>query len=268
MNKVILATMKRNHIVSQRAFPWSFFIARVLMGIYVAVFAYFTYYYMFNGKMDSRFLEYSNGVDYMSYAVLGAGLYILSISILMNVGRSLMLENVEGTLENFLLSPSSRMGYFFGVFMEQLGRSTLEFLTVILFSLLLGAKFLIAQPFEVILVIILTVLSLFCVGIFVATLMLYLRDTYITQNTLFIVMSLVCGVSFPIEYLPSPVQILSSVFPLSPALALFRQVMTGESLGSHLFDIFHIVLLGVLYCSLGLFWLKKVEKKLLENTFN
>lgn len=268
MNKIIYSTIKRNYTVSKRAFPWSFIVARVLMGIYVAIFSYFTYNYMFNGEMDTQFLKFSNGLDYMSFAVLGAGLYILSISILMNVGRSLMLENIEGTLEVILLSPGSRIGYFIGVFLEQLGRSLIEFLTVMVFSLFLGAKFLIHHPLELIVVVILTVLSFFCAGVMVATLMLYLRDTYITQNTLFILMSTVCGISFPLNYLPTFVQYLSNIFPLTPALSLFRQVMTGANLSSHLGDIVHLVILSLIYLILGLMWLRKVERKVLESTFS
>lgn len=40
MSRIIIATIKRNYIVSKRVFPWSFIIARVLMGIYVSVFAF------------------------------------------------------------------------------------------------------------------------------------------------------------------------------------------------------------------------------------
>lgn len=67
---------------------------------------------MFDGKTESHFLKYSNGIDYISFVVLGAGLYTYSISVIMNVGRSLMLENIEGTLESILVSPCSRLGYF------------------------------------------------------------------------------------------------------------------------------------------------------------
>ncbi|MCC9022361.1 ABC transporter permease [Bacillus nakamurai] len=269
MSRIIIATIKRNYIVSKRVFPWSFIIARVLMGIYVSVFAFFTFKYMFDGKTESHFLKYSNGIDYISFVVLGAGLYTYSISIIMNVGRSLMLENIEGTLESILVSPCSRLGYFLGVFFEQIGRSSLEFLIVIFFSLYLGANIKIENTIQVLIVIIIITISLFSIGIFIATLMLFLRDTFITQNTLFIVIGLVSGVSFPKEYLPNILYYLSYLSPLSYALSLFRSVMTGQNiLNDHTKEILGIFVLSLAYCLLGLLWLKCLEKKILENTFN
>lgn len=269
MLRVIRATWIKNQIIAKRAFPWSFIIARILMGVYTSVFAFFTYHFMFEGQVNNSFIEYSNGADYMTFSILGSGMYILSVAIIMNVARSLMLENWEGTLEPFLISPASRLGYFLGNLIEQLSRSILEFATVLIIGLVLGANFSNISLLNFIFVILISIFAFFCMGVFLCSVMLFLRDTYLTQNTLFIAMSLLCGVTFPIQYLPSWMQNVSNIIPLTWTLDLFRSVVVnGDSLFKYLNVILYLFILSLAYLIVGLYWLKKEEKKLLEKTFS
>ncbi|MDI6706729.1 MAG: ABC transporter permease, partial [Bacillota bacterium] len=203
MLTTMLATAKRNYYIAKRVFPWSFIVQRIVIGLYTVLFSYFIYHYMFRGYLDSRFETYTGSSDYITYTILGVSLYTFAVSTLMNVGRSLMNELREGTLEALLLSPCSRKGYFLGNLIEQVGRSFLEFFVVLIVGWLLGAKLLNIKIEQLIIVLILSIFSFFSMGVSLATVMLRTRDTYITQNTLFIIVSLVCGISYPIQYLPT-----------------------------------------------------------------
>lgn len=269
MLRVIRATWTKNQIVAKRAFPWSFIIGRILMGVYTSLFAFFTYHFMFNGQVNSEFFKYSYNSDYMTFSVLGSGIYILSVAIIMNVSRSLMLENWEGTLEPFLISPASRLGYFLGNLCEQLSRSILEFGTVLIIGLVLGANFSNISFLYFFFVLLISIFAFFCMGVFLCSVMLFFRDTYLTQNTLFISMSLLCGVTFPIQYLPSWMQIISNVIPLTWTLDLFRSVViNGDSIFEDMGKIIYLLVISILYLVVGLLWLKKEETKLLEKTFS
>ena len=89
-------------------------------------------------------------------------------------------------------------------------------------------------------------------GILLSSVMLYTRDTYLTQNTLFVTMSLVCGITYPIQYLPDWVQNVAQIFPLTPAVTLFRNVVIGhENLISNHLMIVQILVLSGIYLVLG-----------------
>lgn len=268
MINIIFSTYKKNRSSIKRAVPWTFMYSRITTGVFGVIFPYFTYTFFLKGNITSEFNAYTNGTDYITYIVLGSALNVLAVSTLMNIGRALITEMREGTLEPFLLSPASRIGYFIGCLFEQTSRALIEFGVVIAAGLLLGAKPGWLFSLSTVLVILLAVFSFFCLSITLSSVMLYTRDTYITQNTLFNLMTFICGVMFPIEYLPHWLQIFAQIFPLTPAVKLFRLVViNNQSIITNFNLILQILLLCVIYLSIGLVWFKKIEKKLMESIF-
>lgn len=268
MINIIMATCKKNHRIIRRAYPWTFMLERILIGFYTVLFSYLIYIYLFGGKISSEFAVYTGTADYLTYMVIGIGGYTIAVATLMNVGRSLMTELREGTLEMLFLSPASRRGYLIGVFTEQFFRSFLEFACILFIGWLLGASFSTFKLFDFFLAFLLAVFSFFSLAVFLAALMLYLRDTYITQNTLFIIMSFISGMSFPIEYLPQWIQYLSHLFPLTTSLKLLRDLaFSGETIGTYSELIIELILLSVLYCLLGFNLIRKAEIYVLEHNY-
>ena len=105
-------------------------------------------------------------------------------------------------------------------------------------------------------------------GITLSSVMLYTRDTYLTQNTLFVIMSLVCGITFPIQYLPEWVQRAAQIFPLTPAVALFRNVAIGhQNLAENYLQILQVLVLSFVYLVIGAAWYISMERNLVENIF-
>lgn len=268
MIRVIGATYKKNRIGIVRAVPWSFIVSRVITGVTQIVFPFFIYHYFLAGNLNADFGAYTGGVDYITYIVLGAALNVLAVSTLMNVGRALITELREGTLEVLLLSPASRTGYFLGCLGEQTARALLEFGTVLLVGGLFGADLRRVFTLQTCLVILLAVLGFFCMGLSLSAVMLETRNTYITQNTLFFLMSLTCGIAFPIQYLPGWVQAFAQIFPLTPAVELFRRVMIhrqgiGESKGL----LVQLLILCMVYAGIGIVWFRRKERVLIERIF-
>ena len=98
--------------------------------------------------------------------------------------------------------------------------------------------------------------------------MLAARDTYLTQNTLFNAMSLICGIMFPISYLPEWVQQLAAFIPLTPAVTLFRRVVIGgETLAVNGDLCIQIFALSGIYLIIGIISYRKMERTLLERVF-
>lgn len=265
---MIFSTYRKNRIGIMRAVPWSFMVSRVVTGVAQIIFPYFIYHYFSHGTVNGMFREYTSGADYMTYIVLGSALNVLAVSTLMNIGRALISELREGTLEVLLLSPASRSCYFIGCLAEQTTRALLEFGTVLTAGGLLGAHLAYLFSFQSIAAIIFAILSFFCMGITLSSVMLYTRNTYLTQNTLFITMSLVCGITYPIQYLPGWVQHIAQIFPLTPAVELFRKVVIQQQNLSENFPlILQIIILSGIYLAAGSIWYVKMESKLIESIF-
>jgi len=269
MNTVLLATMKRNYHIMRRAFPWSFIFGRFVGGAYTAIFSYFIYNYAFSRTTSSEFKLYVGSSDYMTYSILGASFYVFAVAILMNIGRSLMNEVREGTLETLLISPASRKEYFIGILFEQIWKSSLEMCTILLIGWILGARYNYSHIDQILLVWLVSLFSLFSVGVCLSAIMLYLRDTYITQNTLFISISFLCGICFPIQYLPFELRIFSHTLPITAALSLFRHVvMNGQSIINNLNLLLEIFILSVIYLCVGFLWISRNEKSYVERAFS
>lgn len=265
---VIFSTYQKNRTGILRAVPWSFMVSRVVTGITQIIFPYFIYHYFLQGNLNSEFQEYTGSADYMTYIVLGSALNVLAVSTLMNIGRALITELREGTLEPLILSPVFKGFYFIGCLLEQTMRALLEFGAVLLVGGLLGVDLRYFLSFQVAVVILLAVFCFFCMGIALSSVMLYTRDTYLTQNTLFVTMSMVCGITYPIQYLPGWVQKLSQVFPLTPAVTLFRNVVIGHgSLMENASLVCQAVALSAVYLVIGAVWYGKMERKLIESVF-
>ncbi|MCB7306141.1 ABC transporter permease [Bariatricus massiliensis] len=268
MVRVIGATYKKNRIGIIRAMPWSFIVSRVVTGVTQIVFPFFIYHYFLAGNLNADFGVYTGGADYITYIVLGAALNVLAVSTLMNVGRALITELREGTLEVLLLSPASRTGYFLGCLGEQTMRALLEFGTVLAVGGIFGADLRQTFTLQFVLVILLAILGFFCMGLSLSAVMLEARDTYITQNTLFFLMSLTCGIAFPIQYLPQWVQSFAQIFPLTPAVELFRRVMIhGQGIGENVELLAQLLILSVIYAVIGIVWFRRKERILIERIF-
>lgn len=266
--RVIWSTYKKIRIGILRAVPWSFMVSRVTTGVTQIVFPYFIYSFFMKGSLNSEFSQYTDGADYMTYIVLGSALNVLAVSTLMNIGRALITELREGTLEMLLLAPASCNLYFLGCLLEQTTRAFIEFGTVLFVGGLLGADLRYLLSPGALAAILLAVFGFFCMGIFLSGIMLYTRDTYITQNTLFVTMSLICGIVYPNQYLPEWVQNFAQIFPLTPAVSLFRNIVIGRQYMTDNYQLMiQLLLLSGMYLSAGLWWNKRLEQRLIESIF-
>ncbi|PGV66249.1 ABC transporter permease [Bacillus cereus] len=262
------ATFRRNKIIAKRAFPWTLIIGRLIAGFFAIIFPYFVYTFFLKGSISESFNQYTNQSDYITYITIGVIFLIIGRSTMMEVGRALFRELKEGTLESVLLTPSSRIGYHIGCLIEQLGRSFIQFLTMAFFGISFGANLFSIISLQSIVVIILTVLGFFSMALILSSIMLFTRDAYITQNTLFALISFVTGVSFPVEFLPKWLQYFSHLFPMTASLELFRSIVIDkQSISMHLDLVLEILLLSGGYLLVAMICLKILEKKLVENLF-
>ena len=259
-----IAVYKKNRTISVRAYPLSHMVSRIVSGLFTLIIPVVLYYFAFDRTVSETFVDYSGTANYITFVVIGAAVDILSFATLMNVGRCLILEIREGTLDTFLLSPASRGGYYIGAYFEQLGRSLIEFLVVLVAGVIVGARIGLMGLGLLMLITLLSSISFFSVAIFVSTVMVYTRDTFITQNTIAYAMELLCGVFFPTQYLPSVLRVIAEIFPMTSALRIYRSVLlNGNAFSQCCGDLIHVLILSILYSGAGYFLFRKREKKII-----
>lgn len=267
MHKVY-AVFVRNWITIRRAYPWSFFFSTLLSGLITIALGYFTYHVLATGVLGSSFTSYSGTSDYMSYLILGAGTYLLTLRVLLGVSRSLITERREGTLESLLLTPSYRFTYFVGVTAQWLIVSLGETLIMFIITLPLGLNFGHTYLLTFMLVIPVALIGLLGMATVLGGVMLMSGDTYIVQNTLFIAITLVCGFSFPPDYLPQPLQWIGMALPVTGILRLTRAaLLQGSSPAGVSRDLISTMLLGLVYLVIGFQLLAKAERRALEGAY-
>lgn len=269
MFRLALAVYRKNRTTTMRAYPWSFVMARISGAIFSLAVPLILYYLVFEERLSDGFMEYTNNSNYINFIAIGAIINVLSFSTLMNVGRCLITEQREGTLDNFLLSPASRHGYYIGVYMEQFVRSLFEAFFVAVFSFAFGFRINIIDFPIILLCIVLSSVTFFSVSILISTIMIYTRDTYLVQNTMFLVMSCLCGVAFPVEYLPKTLRIISRIIPMTYTLKITRECSEGTfSSRKYGTDILILIILSIVYYVLGYCGFRKLEKKLIEDVLS
>jgi ABC-2 type transport system permease protein len=266
--KALKATYKRNFIIQIRAYTKDFFIGHLLSGVLTALSAYFMYHLMFKGNVKSSFVSYSGTGDYMSYVIIGSVTYLLAVRTCLNVSRSLITELREGTLESIMIAPFSRVQYFLGNMLQQTITAVGEMIITLLVCIPFGVNFSNMNIIATLAAFILSLFSYFSISMILASVMLYTRDTYISQNTLFSLMFLLCGVTFPVQYLPQSVQWISKILPVTYSFEIIRNSsLQGLGIGQQLVSFSAITVISLFYCLFGFRLLKKVEIIALEKTF-
>ena len=112
---------------------------------------------------------------------------------------------------------------------------------------------------------ILSIYGFFGLSLILGCVMIYTRDTYISQNTLCTAIFLVCGITFPKEYLPGILQFVGNIIPVTDCLTLMRAAFLGGlTNGRFIYIAMRIFLVGSVYVFTGFPLLKQLEKIALE----
>ncbi|WP_245186881.1 ABC transporter permease [Enterococcus larvae] len=264
----MFAIIRRNWQMYRRYFPFTLFVNRILGSAFQLISIWLIANFLFSNQVNAVTVGYITIDHYFTYAAIGILFYNLGVATLMNVGRALITEVREGTLMSLLITPYKIFQYFSGVFLEQLWRTLLEFAALFGISKLLGADFSAISLWAWAIGITFTIWVSFGMSIFLANIMLQLRDTYISQNTLFILIYLVAGITFPKELLPKALQMVGELLPLTQALEAFRILCFQPERYNQLPALFAIGFISsLLYLIAGLYWYKKTEQKIISYIF-
>lgn len=105
----------------------------------------------------------------------------------------------------------------------------------------------------------------FSMGVFLSNIMLWFRDTFISQNTIFLIIFLVSGITFPIELLPKFLRVISNFIPLTYSIKAIRTLYLETQTSMINLSFIQGLLLSILYFLIGILVYNKVEKKIVSD---
>ncbi len=263
--KVLYGTMKKNLLVNYRAYPVHFFVGNTLTGLYTVLGAWMMWKFLFEGNMSSDFSEITGTGDYISYVVVGSLTYIFVVRTCLNVSRSLITELREGTLESLMLAPFRRTEYFLGNMLVQTVTTSMEIIVSLVIAIPFGVDLSHAHMSAFLVAFVISLYAFFGVSMALGSIMLYTRDTYISQNTLFAFLFLVCGISFPVQYLPEWLRVIAGLIPVTESVALIRStLLSGIGINEQITSVQNILILSTVYIIVGFKQMKRCEEIALE----
>ncbi|WP_186316176.1 ABC transporter permease [Catellatospora sichuanensis] len=256
------ATLKRNWLVTRRAYPWSYFIGTLGPGIFTVVVALLSYRAIGGGRVSAWFGASSGTSDYLGYVTVGAAALMFTTRMVLWVAKAQITEQREGTLESQMLTPAMRLPYLLGVAAQAFITSILELCCLLGTALLLGVRLPVPDPVSFAAAILAAFVAVFGLSIPISAIMISAGEAHITQNTLFCVVGLLCGFTFPAALLPAPLTFLGELLPATAAMRVLRaatlhaapiQQVTG--------DLLICLALGCLYAAVGLLVLPHAERR-------
>ena len=189
-----------------------------------------------------------SGLEDDTYFVVGNAVQVSAMSGIYAMTLTIANERQYQTLLPILATPANRVALFLGRAVPVIANG----LFVSVFGFAVGALFLdfsleASQIPSLAVVLVVTVFSCTALGMALGSFGLRARDVFFFSNLVYFLMLLVCGVNIPPASLPSWLQAVGNVVPLTHGIEAARGVVDGETLA----DVSGLVLtelsIGVVY---------------------
>ncbi|MFD7441745.1 ABC transporter permease [Streptomyces sp. NPDC059909] len=262
------ATAWRTWQMTRRAYPWTYAVGTVLPAALTISLAYLGYHAIGGGQVGDDFGEGSGTTAYLAYVAVGATAFQFTVRLILWSAKALITEQRQGTLGALLIAPAGRLPYLVGFTGFAVVSSLVEFLTLGMVVALLGITIPVASPAAAALGVLALIGAVFALSVGLGGLMIAAGEAHISQNTVFIVLGLLSGFTFPRDYLPQPAQWLAEAFPTTAAMDVLHGSLTGgQPLGELAPRLAVCAVLTVAYLLAGLWFLPRAEARAVERTY-
>ncbi|MFX0091476.1 MAG: ABC transporter permease [Candidatus Hodarchaeota archaeon] len=220
--RIIYSTMKYRLIGFYRIFSLTSFALRFFAPLLTILIAWILFTKVF-GSTISSFNKYSQSSDYLTFILIGSAIYTYVYGTVFVLGRTYFWDQLLGTIEPRLMTPTSRTAYMIGVVLFGMLNATIDCLVVgVLGWLIFRVPLILYHPGLLIIGLVLLVTSMFGVGLVINGITCTLRDRTNTANILSMIFFVFSGIIVPLGMLPGWAQSISRLIPLTYALQLIR----------------------------------------------
>jgi ABC-2 type transport system permease protein len=204
--------------------------------------------------------------DYIGFVVIGGAMTAFWMNVLWSMSSQLYWEKEQGNLALYIITPTSMMAILLGMALGGLLSTTLRALVIILLgSLFFHVQYVVTSFVQLFAVFILTMISLYGLGMMSASLYLLLsREAWHISNLAQEPIYLFSGFYFPIKSFSFWIAAAASLIPLTLGLDAMRQLVfeTGPSLGflSVQVEILILFILSIVFLIAARLMLARMEK--------
>jgi ABC-2 type transport system permease protein len=163
--------------------------------------------------------------NYFEFVAPGIMAMVVMMSLMTGLPHAISYERDMGTLDGMLAAPTSRWAIILGKVMAQSTTGLIQGFIILLLSVLLFGVSIHGSILLVLLLILLTVFSFVGLGILITSFADKEETATMVMMTLMFPMMFLSGVFFPIQQMPSFMQSLANVLPLTYAADAMRKVM-------------------------------------------
>jgi ABC-2 type transport system permease protein len=200
------------------------------------------------------------GTSVIPYIAVGNAVQAVAWNTVFAVINITGSDKWQGTLPLMLATPASRLPIFIGRSMMHVIDGMLSVAISLFFAaFFFGVDFGHADIIALAVSVLLTSLTMAGYGLLIGGFAFYFRDPMIFANIFTYVLLIFCGVNFPISYLPSFVQPISYLFPLTYGVDAARAAIAGSSLLEVAPTLGWQVLVGVGSMLIGYMFFKSFE---------
>lgn len=165
------------------------------------------------------------GGNYFDFIAPGFIAMSTMMSGLTAVGAAITRERETGTLDGFLMCPISRASIIMGKTISQTTRNLIQGFHIICLAVLLFGVHIRGNPLLIVFILVLGTLSFLGLGILATAVAKEQESAQFILGLLQFPMMFLCGVLFPVEQMPVPLQVVSRFLPLTYAVNALRKVM-------------------------------------------
>ncbi len=203
------------------------------------------------GESLSTYARYAGTTDYVAYILTGTFMWMWMNVTLWGLGTALRNEQQRGTLETSWLTPAPKWLLLLGSAMSDL----VQFCSYMIigwfeFYFFFGLR-VHGSPALLLLVVLLTIPSVYGLGMVFASAVLWVKETNLAVNVVRGIMMVFCGMTYPISVLPLWMQGVSQGIPLTHAINATRTVIAGGNWPAVASDVTFLTVSGAVLLAAG-----------------
>ncbi|MDH2428083.1 ABC transporter permease [Sphaerisporangium sp. TRM90804] len=263
---VAWATFHRTWSVTRRAYPWSYFVGTLMLGVFTVGLAHLGLEAIGGGRVAASFAAATGTADYLGYITVGAAAFMFTTHGILWVAKALIQEQREGTLGALLVTPPGRLPYLAGFTAFAYTAIALEVTVLVACARVLGVRLESTGPPDALLAVLALGVAVFGMSAVLSAVMIIAGEAHITQNTLFFAIALLSGFTFPRQDLPAVLRWAGELVPTTAAMDVVRGAFTtgaGVSPGR----LAAALGLGLAYAVAGLRWLPLAERHAMQRSY-
>lgn len=212
----------------------------------------------------ATFSQLAGTSDYAGFIAIGTTFWMWFNIMLWGLGSSLRAEQMRGTLESNWLAPVPKVFLLLGSFAAE---ALMGLMALAISSLTLHLVYGIrvhGSLLHLVLVALASIPSVYGVGMIFASLVLVAKE--INAFIFFVrgVMTVFCGVTYPIAVLPGWMRAVADVLPLNYSIQAVRAIVAGQHISAVWPAVQFLLVSGVLLLGAGYLTFLLVQRHLLQ----